>query len=1153
MVSFKNKNLKKENPIDMNIKLVVYALVVMTFIISSCGQRSSTPKVLVFSKTAGFYHQSIPTGIEAIQKLGEENGFEVDTTKDANQFTEDNLRQYAAVIWLSTTGDVLNPAQEADFERYIQSGGGYVGVHAAADTEYEWGWYNRLAGGYFLSHPRIQEATVKVVNSSHPSTSFLPAEWKRTDEWYNYKSLYPEVNVLLELDESSYEPGEGAMGTHPHAWYHDYDGGRAFYTGGGHTEEAYAEPLFLQHLLAGIQYAIGQNKKPDFSKVTTQRVPEENRFEKITLSIGEFTEPTEITVLHNLDILIAQRRGEILWYNQTTEEITEVGKLDVYWKTDIDGVNAEEGLMGIQKDPNYESNHHVFVYYSPVGDEEINRLSRFTFDNGEWDMDSEQVILELYSQRNICCHTGGSIAFDKDGLLYLSTGDNSTPFNQPTTYKNEGFAPLDDREGFRQYDARRTSGNSNDLRGKILRIKVNEDGTYSIPSGNLYPEGTPKTRPEIYVQGNRNPYRISIDQKTGFLYWGEVGPDAANNDFDQRGPRGYDEVNQAREAGNFGWPYHIGNNYAYKEYDYATGVSGEAFDPASPKNNSENNTGLTELPPAQPAFIWYPYDESPDFPQVGTGGRNAMAGPVYYSDLYPDDPPYPSYFDGKLFIYDWIRGWIKIITMRENGDFDKMEPFMASTTFNALMDFEVGPDGKFYLLEYGKGWFSKNADAGLFRIDFNPGNRVPVIESIEVDRTSGAIPLAIQLKASATDPEMDPLTYEWHLGPEITITTDEPSLHYSLEDIGEYEITVSVSDPEGLSTQSAPISVYAGNIAPEVSIEIEGNQTFYFPGTEVAYTISVNDPDDPSVGSDLSSAIISSDYLTGVDLSEANRGHLIMADAIMGKNLLGSLTCLTCHKENEPSIGPSYTEVARKYRRSDATDYLVEKIQNGGGGVWGEVPMPANPTLSTSDAKQIVAYIQSLGRRNSSLPASLPVAGKISPTAGKEVNENGVFILNASFTDKGGDGIKPLMGNATKSLIHPVLNLKQAAQLEGYSLMNFNEMDLGIMPSQEGYFMFESIDLTGIRRIQLAGGGQMPSNQGFNIEIRLDAKDGPVIGTGTFKVAGSGEEGQPIFGGASISIEPLKDGKARDLYFVSKPLSDNEAPSAIMSIAFITK
>src|SRR5690606_28992371 len=150
-------------------------------------------------------------------------------------------------------------------------------------------------------------------------------------------------------------------------------------------------------------------------------------------------------------------------------------------------------------------------------------------------------------------------------------------------------------------------------------------GNYEIPEGNLFPEGTAKTRPEIYVMGNRNPYRISVDQKTGYLYWGEVGPDANNDSLDTRGPRGYDEINQARKAGFFGWPFFVGDNYAYRGYDYATGQTGERYNPERPENNSPNNTGLQLLPPAQPAFIWYPYAASPDFPQVGTGGRNAMA------------------------------------------------------------------------------------------------------------------------------------------------------------------------------------------------------------------------------------------------------------------------------------------------------------------------------------------------------------------------------------------------------------------------------------------------------------------------------------------------------------------------------------------------
>ncbi|MES1219701.1 MAG: ThuA domain-containing protein [Bacteroidota bacterium] len=225
----------------------------------SFGQSSnSKPVILVFSKTAGYFHHSIPNGIAAIQKLGKENGFDVDTTKNADLFTETNLKKYAAVVFLSTTGDILNDSQQAAFEKYIQGGGGYVGVHAATDAEYNWPWYGKLAGGYFNGHPKEQKANFIIKDKNHPATSFFKDTiWSRTDELYNYKDLNPDIHVLITIDEKSYEGGtNGAF--HPMAWYHEFDGGRAFYTELGHVEESYTDPKYLQHLLGGIKYAMGR-------------------------------------------------------------------------------------------------------------------------------------------------------------------------------------------------------------------------------------------------------------------------------------------------------------------------------------------------------------------------------------------------------------------------------------------------------------------------------------------------------------------------------------------------------------------------------------------------------------------------------------------------------------------------------------------------------------------------------------------------------------------------------------------------------------------------------------------------------------------------------------------------------------------------------
>jgi cytochrome c len=1125
----------------MQIRYLCLLLVLLGTVITSCQKkiRPGNPRVLVFTKTTGFRHASIPAGINAIKKLGQENGFDVDTTENAANFTEDSLQKYAAVIFLNTTGDVLDNFQEADFERYIQSGGGFVGIHSATDTEYEWGWYGELVGAYFDSHPAgVHKASLIVKDKTFGATATLPEKWEHTDEWYNFKKISKNTHLLMTVDEKTYQGGTNGA-DHPISWYHDFDGGRAFYTELGHTDESYTEANFLSHILGGIKYAIGENQALDYSRATTLRVPSEDRFTKQVLTTGEFFEPTEMTILPNLDILVAQRRGEIMFFNQATKKLSQAGFLKVYYKTEVPNVNAEEGVLGLAADPDFANNHYVYVYYSPV-DTSVNRLSRFKFENNVLDSTSEKVILQLYSQRNICCHTGGSIAFGPGGLLYLSTGDNSTPFDEPgQKYVSNGYSPLDDRPGHLQYDGRRTSANSNDLRGKILRIKVNPDGTYSIPDGNLFKPGTKDTKPEIFAMGTRNPYRISIDRKNGYAYWGEVGPDA-NNDDPNRGPRGYDEINQAKKAGNFGYPMFVGNNYPYHLYNYETGEFGPAFDPAKPVNNSRNNTGIKNLPPATPPMIWYPYAKSPDFPSVGSGGRNAMAGPVYYNEFYPQATRFPDYYNGKFFIYDWVRGWIKAVTFDKDGNFSKMEPFMPSTKFNAIIDMEMGPDGRIYVLEYGNGWFSKNKDAGLSRIDYNGGNRAPVAD-LQANKLSGGLPFTVKLSAKGSkDPDGDKLKYLWYLGNGTKKETTEPELEFTYTTAGSYAVSVEVTDSKGGTTRSTGLELYAGNETPDVKVNITGNKMFYFPGKFVYYSVVVNDKEDGSTADkkiDAANIFIRAEYIEGNDKAAIpQQGHQVITGAIAGKNMVESSDCKTCHKVDEKSIGPSFKQVAEKYKNDpNAYDYLINKIIKGGGGVWGETAMSAHPTLTQGEGHQLVEYIMSLSGDAKKQP-SLPLVGTVDATADKPEKDNGVLYLIASYTDKGGPGIRPITGSDVVTLRNPKLQAVASDKSDGVSTVEVEGMKL-LIPSASSWLSYHDIDLTTISGINVTYYCQDVPEFGYVVEAFVDKMDGVKLGEITI---GPGAKPKQANNGTINITSPVTDSKLHTLYFRIKAADQSE-------------
>lgn len=1112
-------------------------LAVMAGMISSCShKRPGEPRVLVFTKTAGFHHASIPDGVAAVEKLGQSQHFGVDTTSDATKFTEDTLAQYAAVIFMSTTGNVLNARQQADFERYIQAGGGYMGVHAAADCEYHWPWYGKLVGAYFKSHPHPQQANLVI----HPDKNFpvldsLPNPWSRTDEWYNFRALPQNVHVLISIDEKSYQGGENGA-NHPMVWYHAYDGGRAFYMEPGHTPESYQDPNFLKLLNAGIQYAIGGNEILDYAKATTLRQPDEDRFQKKYLA-GGLDEPTELTVLPNLDVLIAERKGNIKFYNARDKTITKAATLQVYDKAlHTKGVNVEMGLLGIQADPAYKSNHWVYVYYSPE-DKSVDRLSRFKFENNQFNIKSEQIILEVHTDREICCHTGGSIAFDNKGNLLVSVGDNTTPFDEKDSVtgkaypiNSHGYSPVDDRPGFEHFDDRRAAGNSNDLRGKILRIHVNEDGTYSIPEGNLFPKGTPKTRPEIYVMGDRNPYRISVDKHNNFLYWGEVGPDANNDSLETHGPRGYDEINQARKAGNFGWPYFVGNNYPYHAFNYATGAPGPVFDPNHVENNSRNNTGVVNLPDAQPAFIWYPYAVSPDFPILGKGGRCAMAGPVYYVGDYPEKTRFPEYYNGKLFIYDWIRNWIMAVTMDKEGNLQTIEPFMEHTKFHNISDMEAGPDGQLYIVEYGEGWFSKNANAELSVISYNGGNRAPEAH-LKVKPSSGSLPLKVDVSAAGSlDPDGDALSYTWHFGGSDT-KSDSSQAEHTFEKPGVYPVSVTVSDGKGGETKSQTVQIYAGNSRPSVDIHITGNNTFYFPGRPVAYEVHVTDAQDGSSdqpGFDPSGVFIKTNYLESPDRAAMSSASLKNLEASMtGKSLMESLDCKSCHKISEKSIGPAFKQVALRYANvKSAATTLPDKIIRGGSGNWGETAMAAHPDLSEKDAGQIVSWILSLA--DTTRKQSMPMKGSFNPSKEFQLTPHGAVVLTASYTDKGAGTIPALTGISEALLRSPYLAATDGKASQGVFSWQRDGARMDVISSDSGWIAFPDISLQDIRTAEIQFGVDTTSADGWHVAARLDGASGPLIGEtviGKGRASGKTET-------ATLKLNPGTDTAAHTLYFV---------------------
>lgn len=821
--------------------------------------------------------------------------------------------------------------------------------------------------------------------------------------------------------------------------------------------------------------------------------PDENRFTPVALTPDDaLDEPMNFEVLKSGKVYIAERKGGLKVYDPLTKAVTNAGTIAVNTKyTSKEGkvTEAEEGFIGFTVDPKFEENHWAYLYYAHPTEKKF-VLARWELLNDKLVQGSEKVMLEIPTQRETCCHTGGGMTWDNDGNLYLTVGNN--------TGNVADKSQTDERPDRSSWDDQRGASNTNDLRGKILRIHPENDGTYSIPKGNLFPKGTAKTRPEIYVMGDRNPWRPSVDSKTGFLYWGEVGPDA--NDDSKTTLAGMDELNQARGPGYFGWPYFIGENRAYPFYDYTKDSVYAGKDPAKPINNSVNNTGLNELPPAQPAFISYPYRSSEKFPKVGSGGRCAVGGPIYHrSDFKDPKRPFPGYYENKWIAADLTRGWIMAITMNDKGDYVSMEQFLPSYQPIEPIDIKFGSNGDLYVLEYGSNWFRKSSNAKLVRIEYNAGNRIPAVKAT-ASASGGAVPLSIDLSADGTkDADGDALTYEWKIeggngkAPQLY---KEANQKVSFTEPGEYTATLTVTDPSG-AKNSKSLKIIAGNEPPAIDLQVIGNQSFFFPGQPIKYAIKANDKEDGTIDPKQVSASI--DYTSeGFDYAELIQGQrsvdastrFAVAQAFIHKS-----DCNSCHQVNSKSIGPMFTQIAEKYKgKAWAPDSLAKKIRSGGSGVWGEVNMPAHPSITANDARTIVNYILNIEDKNIS---TLPLQGQYAATVPEGDNGKGSYVVRAAYTDKGAPSSAPLTIEKQLVLRSPNLSPGDADVYEKATpkLQTMFAVSRIVIPNPNGHIGFKQLDMTGIRQMELSAMAlPMMGYVGGTVEVRLDSPTGDLLG-----------------------------------------------------------
>ncbi|MBT5928190.1 MAG: carbohydrate-binding protein [Verrucomicrobia bacterium] len=809
-------------------------------------------------------------------------------------------------------------------------------------------------------------------------------------------------------------------------------------------------------------------------------VPDDYRYH-VEILAQSILRPMELEIAQDGRIFVNDFEGALHIIRPDSGESVTAGKLEVFNE-------QENGFLGFALDPDFPDNHWIYLFYSPP-DYSGQRLSRFEMDGDTLVMSSEKVMLEFLVQREQCCHHAGTLEFDPDGNLLISTGDNTFP-GAPTG----GSAPIDERPEKGPWDAQKSSANTHDLRGKILRIRPTPEGGYEIPDGNLFAKDGSEGRPEIFVMGCRNPWRMSIDERTGIVYWGEVGPDAGSDT--ERGPRGYDEINQARMAGNFGWPYFVGNNYAYADHDFATGKNGPRYDPIQPINESPNNYGSRVLPPAQPAFIYWPYADSPEFPILGSGGRTACAGPVFhFKPEFELTHGFPAYFDNCLLFWDWQRPFMKWARLDSESNLDGIEEFTQAVLLRnegkapstddwkkrfliqRPVDAQFGPDGCLYLLDYGRTW-GANEDSQLIKISYHRGNLPPVaVASASPD--AGKEPLTVKLSAEGSmDYEGNDLRYTWTVHPGDLKLADGKEASVTVEYPGNYIVTLNVEDEKGAVTK-ASIPLLVGNSRPVIQIVSPKDGDFFEPGSPIDYEVHVVDAEDGD-------STHNDEFMDAkVSVTATFKQSLDQQETIPpGQASMRNSDCFNCHAVTQRIVGPPLLEIANRYR--DQTEALAETVQRiikGSTGVWGEVPMLPHSQLAEQEVEQMVRWIYGLKSEDQGQGRARGLVGSLESNG--KPNER-IAIIEASYTDFGQAPASPLSANTRVQLRHRKIEAEHGDAHTGLKILGNK---LGAI-EHGATVRFKNVPLSQVSgvTVRVASGGP-----GCRMDLRQGSEQGPIF------------------------------------------------------------